>query len=187
MVGISVSGSAWAGEAAEANVPNDREVNMTSYKMPIAWGLFPVSMALAACGGPLEDVVPKPLNPDATFRVEPAELEIMPDNKGTPWDPDGSPPDVRLRLSCPGGKEVTSDVVESVTPQWAQEGLFCESSVRDLMDPGFEITLEDMDPNAADPIATLVNPVSMKDLMDGEFNLGEKDGLKSFKFNLVPK
>jgi hypothetical protein len=97
----------------------------------------------------------------------------------SPWDVDGSPPDVVVTMGCPlsdGGTEwVETEEVQAYTPMWTVGG--CHSSQADLVARGVYVDVWDRDVFVDDTIDSF-----MLILTSGAFpsepavNTAERDG-----------
>ena len=89
----------------------------------------------------------------AIYTVWPVSAEIDATNNGTAWDADGSPPDVFVSFTCPGGTQVDTAQSESYTPTW--NGPSCSAKASDLIGTGVTYTVYDYDALSANDT---VNP-----------------------------
>lgn len=128
--------------------------------------------ACVACGASLACLSNRTcgLDPNAIWRVQPLSAQIAPDNNGSSWDGDGSPPDVFAGVGCPGTPDTSSATpsVESYTPTWSSGG--CTAKASDLLGRGFSFQLWDEDVTFDD---TITNALSFSSLTQAHFQAGE--------------
>ena len=60
--------------------------------------------------------------------VQPTSAGINPNNNGSSWDGEGSPPDVFVRMKCPGAAVTETPESESYSPTWTSGGCIAQAS-----------------------------------------------------------
>ncbi|MEW5852617.1 MAG: hypothetical protein AB2A00_27785 [Myxococcota bacterium] len=143
--------------------------------MGLAWLLCGV----AGCMGPGEEG-------GQYYEVQVVSAAVAPDDNGLPWDPDGSPPDVKVTLTCPGRPPTVTTEVESFAPTFGTGA--CSASRRDLQDDGVFVLVEDVDPGFN---AVILNGVNIRprpdELLDGQLVYGPEGGLQSITLRFIRK
>ncbi|MBL0693139.1 hypothetical protein [Comamonas sp. JC664] len=106
-----------------------------------------------ACGGAQVCKVDQTcgVDPNGVWRVQPVSAQIAATNNGSSWDVGGSPPDVFVRMLCPGATAVVETAIaESFNPTWSTGG--CEARAGLLLAEPWVFRLWDHDTTVNDTI-----------------------------------
>ena len=68
------------------------------------------------------------VDPGSRWLVQPTSAGINPNNNGSSWDGEGSPPDVFVRMKCPGAAVTETPESESYSPTWTSGGCIAQAS-----------------------------------------------------------
>lgn len=94
------------------------------------------------------------VDPDSTWKVQPASATIATMNGGATWDFGGGAPDAYVTIWCPSSSAtpvVTPTANDTFTPTWTSGG--CTAKASELIASGFAIALDDEDVSADDGIS----------------------------------
>lgn len=127
------------------------------------------------------------VDPESTWKVQPASATIKNNNNGAQWDPDNSAPDAKVELYCPqNATDKTSEtdtVDDSYSPTWSSGG--CVLKASELLSGGFAYQVIDADVLGGDPITQKVNvTVTEDDLLAGVSQAVPSDGLTALRISL---
>ena len=127
------------------------------------------------------------LDPAAKWIAQPVSAQIASSNNGSSWDGDGSPPDVIVTTTCPGGSIGVTAQVESYNPTWAQTG-GCTATAQDLLTKDLTFSLIDSDVAFDDTITGNVTyGVTTADLRAGGVSLGAVQGINGITYTFTLK
>ena len=128
------------------------------------------------------------VDPESTWKVQPASATIKNNNNGAKWDADDSAPDAKVVLYCPQSatdSTSTTDVVnDSYEPTWSSGG--CVLKASQLLSGGFAYQVLDDDVlGATEPITQKINvSVTEADLLGGVSKAVPSDGLTALRISL---
>lgn len=126
------------------------------------------------------------VDPESTWVVQPTSAQIAPNNNGSAWDGDGSPPDPKVFMVCAdaAGGTSTPEASDTYRPTWSTGG--CSAKAKDLLRAGWTFHLYDIDALSDDTITSaLVVTLSEADFSSGGFNLSPAGGLQAMTVRLT--
>lgn len=126
------------------------------------------------------------VDPESTWKVQPVSATIAPNNNGSSWDGDGSPPDVRVFMSCPSTVTFNGSTteVQSYTPSWSSGG--CTAKAKELLADGWGFQVFDIDVVSDDTItAALKVTITEQMFVGGGFSVQATGGLQTMSVQLV--
>ena len=125
------------------------------------------------------------LDPAAKWFAQPASAQIASSNNGSSWDGDGSPPDVIVTTTCPGGTVGVSAQVESYNPTWAQTG-GCTATAENFLTKDLTFSLADSDVAFDDTITGKITyGVTPADLRAGGVSLKGMQGMNGITYTFT--
>ncbi|MET0405068.1 MAG: hypothetical protein ABW123_21810 [Cystobacter sp.] len=123
------------------------------------------------------------VDPNGVWLVQPISARITPDNNGSAWDGDGSPPDVFISMWCPGSLDTLTSEVESYNPTWTSGG--CTAKASELLANRWLFQLWDSDISSDDTITnTLGFQFTEQILLAGTASFQASGGLTSLTVQL---
>ncbi len=127
------------------------------------------------------------VDPESTWLVQPVTASIAANNNGSTWDGDGSAPDPRVYMTCPGvtpNATSTGEASNTYQPNWSSGG--CTAKAKDLLRSGWTFVVYDIDAVSDDSItAQLVVPLVEQDFTLRGFSLQPTGGLQSMTVSLT--
>lgn len=126
------------------------------------------------------------VDPESNWVVQPTSAEIAPDNNGSDWDGDGSPPDVIVNSWCPAtaSSGTATGEVESYTPTWTSGG--CTAKAKQLLADGYAFQMWDSDAFSNDTITSpLKVTLTEENFTAGTITLQSSGGMKSLTLKLT--
>jgi hypothetical protein len=123
------------------------------------------------------------VDPESSWRVQPAGAQIAPNDNGTDWDADSSPPDVFVTMTCPPSIASSTAAVQSYSPSWTSGG--CVTKAKNLLQASWTFQLWDEDLLSDDTITQVLSyQFKEQDFVAGAVTLSASGGMQSLTVQL---
>ena len=124
-------------------------------------------------------------DPESTWVVQPTSAQITPNNNGSTWDGDSSPPDPKVFMWCADATTSTStpEASDTYRPTWTTGG--CSAKAKDLLRSGWTFQIYDIDAVSDDTITGQLHVTLTEAVFTaGSFALNPNGGLQAMTVTL---